>query len=79
MDMPMKDGMDKSMGNKQSYFKCPNCDAELCAEQMDQEKSEMKVSKKMPFKKMNASSMPMGDLKDKITKNPPAAPNMNAY
>jgi len=65
MDMPMK-------GSKDAYFKCPSCGTELCAKEMPKKED-------MGMKKPNASNMPMGDLRDKITKNPPAQPNMNSY
>ena len=71
MDMPMKDGMEK----KEPMFKCPACGEMLSVET----KGESEMEHKKPMKKMNAGTMPMGDLKDKITKVPPVQPNMNSY
>lgn len=68
MDMPMKD-------SKEPMFKCPACGEMLKVES----KGESEMGHSKPMKKMNAGTMPMGDLKDKITTNPPAGPNLNAY
>ena len=64
MDMPMKsDGMKDKKAN---YFKCPKCNAELCATSM--EKKEDKGMNE------NAGNMPFGKLREKIT-----PPEMNSY
>lgn len=65
MDMSMKDGMQKE-SKKESYFKCPNCKKELHAMLMDK-KEDKGMSK-------DTSTMPMGELRNKIT-----PPGMNSY
>lgn len=64
MDMPMKDGMEKM--EKKPMFKCPACGEMLKVEQKPMDKMESKP-------KMNAGTMPMGDLKSKIN------PGMDTY
>lgn len=63
----MKDGMMKD-SKKENYFNCPNCGKELHAMMM-----EKKEDKGMGMKK-DASNMPMGELRNKIT-----PPGMNSY
>lgn len=70
MDMSMKDGMEEK---KEPMFKCPSCGEMLKVETKGEDESEDSMMPKK--KKMNASTMPMGDLKSKI--NP--SPNMNSY
>lgn len=69
----MMDGMDKD-----SYFKCPNCGEELCVETSKEEKGEGEDMGKKPAPKMNAGTMPMHDLKSKISSGPTLS-NLNSY
>lgn len=73
MDMPMKDD------DKEPSFKCPACGETLMVETKDEDDSEDKGM--APKKKMNAGSMPMGDLRSKIQPKPTVSnpPNLNSY
>lgn len=69
MDMGMKDGMEK----KEPSFKCPSCGEVLKVETSGDDMSEDSSMHMKKKSKMNAGTMPMGDLKSKINPMNPDA------
>lgn len=70
----MMDGMEKD-----ATFKCPNCGSELSVESKNESDTEHKMMAKKPASKpMNAGTMPMNDLKSKISSGPTMG-NLNSY
>lgn len=78
------------MMDKDSYFKCPNCDADLCVETSKDEKNEpgedhQNMTKNKVMKQPNAATMPMNQLKNKLSQvpgmpqNPSVPPNLGSY
>jgi hypothetical protein len=68
------DNMNMPSDKKQEVtFKCPSCDMEMVVEAKGESDSEHEKFGKKP----NAGSMPMGQLRSKIT--PSGQPNLNSH
>jgi hypothetical protein len=73
---------------KDSSFKCPACDADLMVKSdsgSDMGEDHQNITKNKVVKQPNAATMPMGQLKNKLSstpgmlQNPMVPPNLNSY